>query len=210
MSGETWAILLAAGESTRMGRLKPLLPWAGVTLIEWQIAQLRDAGVSQVVAVLGSRAPEVEPLVTAAGATPVVNMLFREGRASSIRAAAAAVDATARRIVIVGVDQPRPAWVTRRLLAKSSESRALILSPMFMGRGGHPIVLDASLLEELLRVDEATLGLRAITERHRAEAIGVEFENSCVIVDLNTPVEYEAALAAFNRGEWSEDFRPPR
>jgi CTP:molybdopterin cytidylyltransferase MocA len=82
---------------------------------------------------------------------------------------------------------------------------ALIAAPRHAGHGGHPIVLDGSLAAELSEVTEETFGLRAITERHKAETIYVDFENPCVIVDLNTPAEYEAALASFNRGDWDAD-----
>ncbi len=78
------AILLAAGESQRMGSLKPLLAWQGATLIEYQIAQLREAGVADVIAVLGRRAQDILPLVTAAGARGIINENYREGRASSL------------------------------------------------------------------------------------------------------------------------------
>ncbi len=202
---ETWAILLAAGESTRMGRPKPLLEWGGVTLVEWQVGQLLEAGAGGVAVVIGSRADEVEPVVIRAGAVPVLNRDYRQGRASSVRAGARAIRRPPAHLVILSVDQPRPAWVTRRLLAAASESAARIISPVYQGHGGHPIVLDGSLLQEVRAVDEATLGLRAVLQRHQAESAYLEFENSCVIVDLNTPAEYESALAAFQRGEWDED-----
>ena len=54
------AILLAAGESRRMGRLKALLPWQGVSLIKHQVASLRAGGVDQVVVVLGHRSDELK------------------------------------------------------------------------------------------------------------------------------------------------------
>ncbi len=203
--GPLVAILLAAGESARMGRPKPLLTWAGTTLLEWQIEQLREAGASEVIVVLGSRAEEVEPVATAAGATVVLNPDYREGRASSLRAGAAAVHDNAAAIVILGVDQPRPAWVTRRLIERRRENGPAILIPAFEGHRGHPVVLSAALLGELRAVNEASLGLRAVTERHQAETETVEIDNSSVIVDLNTPSEYEDALRAFNNGDWREE-----
>src|SRR3990170_402848 len=53
------ALLLAAGESTRMGRLKQLLPWDGEPLVAWQARQLRDGGANDVVVVLGHAATEL-------------------------------------------------------------------------------------------------------------------------------------------------------
>jgi molybdenum cofactor cytidylyltransferase len=208
MAGEVWAILLAAGESSRMGRPKPLLDWDGITLLQWQVGRLHEAGVQEVVVVLGARAAEIEPSARSSGARVVINREFASGRASSLRAGAAAVSGDAGWIVVLSVDQPRPAWVTRRLLAEAQRSGALVAAPRHKGRGGHPVVLAGALLPEVLTAAEETEGLRAIVRRHADSTLAVEFANSCVIVDLNTPAEYEAALAAFHRGEWDEDGAP--
>jgi molybdenum cofactor cytidylyltransferase len=191
------AILLAAGESRRMGfpRIrrtpKPLLEWQGNTLIGYQIAQLHEAGVDDVIAVLGHRAEDVLPLVTGAGARAVVNESYREGRASSLRAGAAAAEG-ADTVVVLSVDQPRPAAVTRRLL---SEHASGITVPTHGGRRGHPVVLDGAFLPELREVSEATQGLRAVIARHAAEVREVPFDTQDVLLDINTPEDYERAIA---------------
>jgi CTP:molybdopterin cytidylyltransferase MocA len=185
------AILLAAGESQRMGSPKPLLAWQGSTLVEYQIAQLREAGVADVIAVLGHRAQDVLPLVTAAGARSIINENYREGRASSLRTGADAVMG-AETIVIISVDQPRPAAVTRRLLAEHTSG---ITVPTHAGRRGHPVILDGALLPELREVDEATQGLRAVLTRHATDVHEVRFDSAAVLLDLNTPEDYERATA---------------
>ncbi len=68
------AILLAAGESTRMGTLKALLPWGGVTLIEYQVGELAAAGVEDIVVVLGHAAEEVRGRVPPPGRVVVKQM----------------------------------------------------------------------------------------------------------------------------------------
>ena len=198
--GTISAILLAAGESRRMGSQrirrtpKPLLAWQGATLIEYQIAQLREAGVGDVIAVLGHRSQDVLPLVTAAGARGIVNETYREGRASSLRAGAAAAEGT-QTVVVLSVDQPRPAAVTRRLLADHTSG---ITVPSFDGRRGHPVVLDGALLPELREVSEATQGLRAVIARHATEVREVPFDSAAVLLDLNTPEDYHRATARDN------------
>ena len=197
------AILLAAGESTRMGRPKPLLPWDMRMLVEWQIEELRAAGAGRVIVVLGSYAEEVEPFVRRAGGEPVLNASYQTGRASSLRAGAGAIEAAAA-VLILNVDQPRPAWVSRRLIARWEETAAKLVVPGFEGRRGHPVLADGSLIADLREVDDKSLGLRAVLDRYRAETELVPVQNSVVIVDLNTPEDYVAALAAFNRGAWAE------
>lgn len=191
------AILLAAGESRRMGVPKPLLKWAGETLIEYQVHQLREAGVDHVIAVLGHHAEEVRPLAERAGATVVVNAGYAEGRASSLRAGAAAVPPGAAAIAVLNVDQPRTASVTARLLAEHLASGALITLPTCDGKRGHPALLSGSLLPELCTVDDATEGLRAVIHRHAADVREVAFDTPVVLLDINTSEDYERALAQF-------------
>jgi molybdenum cofactor cytidylyltransferase len=191
------AILLAAGESRRMGVPKPLLVWAGETLIEYQVHQLRAAGVDQVIAVLGHRAEEVRPLAERAGATVVIKARYAEGRASSLRAAAAAVPPGTAEIAVLNVDQPRPASVTSRLLAEHQVSGALITLPTCDGKRGHPAFLCGSLLPELLAATDADEGLRAVIHRHAADVREVAFDTPIVLLDINTSEDYERALAQF-------------
>ena len=196
-AGDVAAILLAAGESSRMGRLKQLLPWAGATLLEWQVAQMRDAGVADVVAVLGHEAAAIRDAVGKLPARVVVNESYMEGRASSLRRGAEAIRDDAGAVLVLAVDQPRPAAVTRRLIERWRESGALLVVPAAGGRRGHPVLVDGSLLAELRSVSEAELGLRAVTERHAASTELVEIEDASVNLDLNTPADYASAYAKF-------------
>ncbi len=180
-----------------MGVPKPLLDWAGKTLIEYQILQLCDAGVDNVIAVLGHRASEVRPLAERAGATIVLNDGYAEGRASSLRAGASAVPPGTAEIAVLNVDQPRPAAVTSRLLAEHLTSAALITLPTHEGRRGHPAFLCGSLLPELLAATDADEGLRAVIHRRDADVREVAFDTPIVLLDINTREDYERALALF-------------
>jgi CTP:molybdopterin cytidylyltransferase MocA len=188
-------LLLAAGESTRMGRPKPLLEWNGTTLIEYQISQLRAGGCDEVVAVLGHRAEEVRPYAEKAGARVVVNEDYRAGRAGSIRTGAVALVPETSAIVILNVDQPRGHAITRRLLDEHAARGNLITVPLCQGQHGHPAVLAGSLLPELQQVDEASQGLRAVMRRHEAGRAELPVDDSSVLLDLNFPADYEAARA---------------
>lgn len=193
------AILLAAGESSRMGEPKPLLDWAGETLIEYQVDQLRKAGIDEVIAVLGHAARRVRPLAERAGATIVMNVDYREGRASSLRAGAFALTSGASEIAVLSIDQPRPANIIRALLEDHLSTGALITLPTYEGKRGHPALLCGSLGPELKRVDEATKGLREIIHR-RADAVHeLAFDSDIVLLDINTPEDYERARAQFEK-----------
>ncbi len=191
------AVLLAGGESTRMGTPKPLLEWGGQTLIEYQLAQLAEIPASPIVVVLGHRAHEVLPYVHRAGAQAIVNELYAEGRASSVRVGAAALPDDTQAIVILNVDQPRPASVSKRLVEEHFRRRSLITLPVHQGERGHPLIVDGSLLPELRQVREETQGLRAVIQRHERRITEIEFPSALVLLDMNRPEEYEKARASY-------------
>jgi len=190
-------LLLAAGLSVRMGTPKPLLPWCDSTLIEYQVAQLRAAGAGEIIVVLGYEAKAVQPYAELAGGRVVLNPDYREGRATSLRAGAQAVEASCDTLVVLNVDQPRPAEIVAALLMQHQEQRDLITLPIYKGRGGHPPVLDASLLEELRNVQEETQGLRAVISRHQGRVGKCAFDSSLVLLDINSPADYEAAKQTY-------------
>jgi molybdenum cofactor cytidylyltransferase len=197
------ALLLAAGESTRMGRPKQLLDWDGQPLVAWQARQLHDAGAGLVVVVLGHRAEDIRPAVPDP-ATVVVNDAYEQGRATSLRCGAEALPDDVEAVLVLSVDQPRPAWLTRRLIERWRNGHPMVVSPRFETGFGHPILLHGSLLPELRQVSDETLGLRAVIDRHLAEAVSVGIAVQTVDVDLNTPADYDSALASYRRGEWRE------
>ena len=179
------AIVLAAGASRRMGSPKALLPWGDATLLDHTLRELRCAGADQVVVVLG---PDTSNLPV--DATLVVNPDPETGRSASIRQGAAALPAPLRAIVVQSVDQPVSRAVLDSLFT-AVEDGAAIAIPAFHGRRGHPVGVAGTLVKELLSVDEATQGLRAVTRRHPITEVAVEDE--AVVWNLNDPAAYAAA-----------------
>ena len=172
---------------------KPLLDWHGRPLVQYQIQQLKRGGCDLVVVVLGYRADRVQPFVDGSGATVVRNPQYREGRATSVRAGAQALPASADWVVVLGVDQPRPARLVAPVLRAAGPSTAAIVMPVFRGRHGHPTAFAGRLLPELTQVEDRTLGLRAVIQRHEPEIQEVEVPSELIFLDLNTPEDYQAA-----------------
>jgi molybdenum cofactor cytidylyltransferase len=191
------AILLAASESARMGEPKPLLPWGETTLIEYQLGELAASGLDDIVVVLGYEAERVRPLVSTAGVRVVVNEGYRQGWTGSLRVGAAAVPDDAEAVLVLNVDQPRPRTLLLRLLEAHRKGGAAITVPTYEGRRGQPTVVAGALLEELRAVDEESLGLRGLLERHRQEVQEVPVASPLVLLDMNTPEEYERARRDF-------------
>ena len=198
------AVLLAAGESVRMGRPKPLLRWEGTTLVQYQVASLLKGGVDEVCVVTGAGGEAVLRLfLNPSGVRVVPNPDFRNGKTTSVRAGVRAVSVTATAIVILAVDQPRPDWVIRRVVSSHLLTGAPVTSPRYRGRGGHPLVFSARLRQELLDITEANQGIREVVRRHASRMNLIDFDSRVVRLDLNTPDSYEAALRDY--GELSAE-----
>ena len=192
------AVLTAAGESTRMGRPKPLLAWRGVTLVEYQVASLTAAGATEVVVVLGHRHEEVAPYVEGPTVRYVVNHRYRDGRSTSIRTGIAETAPDAEAILLLGVDQPRPPEIVAETLASHLDSGALITSPRRNGRGGHPIVFSPALRGELNAITEEEQGIRQVFRAHRGEVNEIEIDDPAIHLDLNTEEDYNRARALYD------------
>ncbi|MDE2778589.1 MAG: nucleotidyltransferase family protein [Chloroflexota bacterium] len=193
---ETAAILLAAGESRRMGELKALLQWQGQSLLSHQLAALSGGGVDRVIVVLGHRYEELLPEIEGKpGVEWTLNPHYLQGKTTSIKAGLAALgDRLPGTLLLLNVDQPRSAETVGYLLRQHRASGPLITIPAFAGKGGHPVVFDAALITELGAINEATQGIREVVRRHQEGILRVEMDTGEVLWDLNTPEQYRAAL----------------
>ena len=197
-------ILLAAGESTRMGRLKALLAWRGTTLLQSQLGAMAEAGLSPLVVVLGHHSDELEALVPLppqwerqGEGTPriILNERYREGKSTSIVAGIAALPPEADAAIVVAVDQPTEAGILRALAEAYEAGRTKILLPSVNRRRGHPTLFDRAVFPDLLAISEEREGLREVMTRHEAAIRYVDVHSELVRANLNSPEEYEAAYA---------------
>ena len=189
-------MLLAAGESRRMGRPKALLPWRGTTLLAHQLDALLAGGADRVVVVLGHRPQDLQPFVQERSrVTGVINPGYAQGKTTSIKAGLGALGSPEPgTILLLNVDQPRSPDTIRQLLRHHVESKGLITIPTYAGKGGHPIAVDSALLPELQCISEETLGIKSVVRAHQDATFRVEMAIAEVLLDLNTPEEYEEAL----------------
>ncbi len=197
-------ILLAAGESSRMGQPKQLLPWRGLPLLAYQMRQAQATTAGEIIVVLGSNAAALRSIANAhagpARTRIVVNRRWRQGKTASIKAGLRALSRKPSAVMLLSVDQPRPRAILQRLLdAHAAAAAPRITVPAHRGAHGHPPVFTGSLLPDLLAVSEATLGLRAVLHRHRDALQAVPFRTALVVTNLNRAADYAAAFAAYGR-----------
>lgn len=170
-------------------------------MIQRQIEALLDAGVDRVIAVTGNRAEEVEVAFSDfAEGKPVQivrNTAFLQGKTTSVKAGLNALPSDVSAIVVLAVDQPRPTWLIREVLESHRSTGALISSPVYDGHGGHPLVFDGSLLDELKAITEEGQGVREVVQAHTHAMNRHEIDTPLVRLDMNTQEEAAAAREVF-------------
>lgn len=194
------AIVLAAGRSSRMRELKPLLEVGASTLLERAVGAFTAVGIDEVVVVTGHRGDEVAPVAARVGAVPVPNLRFDDGMYSSVQAGVAALAAGVTRFFLLPADVPlvRPETVGR--LARAAGSPAgpaagqstaggvagpAVVFPAFRESTGHPPLISAALRDEILGGRPAG-GLRELLMRHSASSLLLEVDDPGVLLDADT------------------------
>jgi molybdenum cofactor cytidylyltransferase len=184
------AILLAAGQSKRMGELKQLLPFGSETIIERSIQNLLRTRIDELIVVLGHRAGEVAERISRLPVTVAINEAYLEGMTSSVQIGLAAVNPEAGAFLLALVDQPRiPPSIIDRLIDLYRQSGAKIVKPRYQGQSGHPVIIDLTLRDEILRLPPS-VGLNQVTRAHSEETIYMDVDSSAVVEDIDTPEDY--------------------
>jgi molybdenum cofactor cytidylyltransferase len=186
-------LILAAGESSRMGRDKALLPWHGTTFLGGAI-ELLSPVTDLVIVVAGRNATNLQPLVDAAGASLVVNREPERGQFSSLRVGVQEVLNQGRDAAIIAlVDRPPARPETVHLLKSAflrSADQIWAVAPEFSGRHGHPLVAGREMIEAFLRAP-LTATARDIEHQHQQHMEYVTVDDPLVILNVDTPEEYQ-------------------
>lgn len=194
------AVVLAAGDSQRMGRPKALLTATdGRPFVTRIVSTLTAAGLGQIVIVTGAEhgaiagairadEPEVTPML-------VNNPDPSRGPLSSLWTAMDALTlADVDGIVMTPVDIPmtRPETV-RAVIDAWQRRRAPIVRPAVGSKHGHPVLFDRSLFDELRHAPLAE-GAKAVIRARRDNVLNVSVDDEGCLRDIDTPADYEAML----------------
>jgi molybdenum cofactor cytidylyltransferase len=201
------AVILAAGESSRMGRDKALLPWpppgaasiSGGTFLSAAI-RLFSPFVDLVLVVAGKNEPALAPIVYANGASLVANPDPDRGQFSSLKIGLQEVLGRGRDAAMITlVDRPPVLPATLQTLADAFElalhARKWAVIPEHEGKHGHPILAGREMIEAFLRAPDSANA----REVEHANAPTIEYlpvDDPLVAVNVDTPEQYAALSAA--------------
>jgi molybdenum cofactor cytidylyltransferase len=179
------AIILAAGESSRMGRPKALLPFRGGTFLSVLAATL-GSRCSPVIAVFGAGAENLVANLPP-GIAPVVNSQYQLGMLTSLQAGLRALPLESReRVLFSLIDHPAVSAPTIDALIRSSASIAI---PRCAGKRGHPVALRQSIVDEIL-AEPSHSKIHDVIDRHADEIEYIEVDDPGIRDDVDDPAAY--------------------
>jgi len=189
------AVVLAAGESRRMGQPKMLLPWNGKTIIRTVVEKVIEAQPYEVVVVAGRMKPEIAAELADLPVRVVYNPDFEEtDMITSLQTGLRAIWYTSDAAMVVLGDQPTidPA-VIRRVMESYSRGQGRIIVPSFDGRNGHPLLVDRSLWHQFMTLPHTTQP-REMLNNNQGEIFNVQVDTPTITHDIDTPEDYRRAL----------------
>ena len=187
------AIVLSAGESSRMGRPKALLPIDGQTFIEKIVGALKQTSVGKIFVVLGHNADDMKRRMQHLPVQMLVNPDYKLGQLSSLHVAVRHLekDANCDAMLVHLVDHPYiDAKLVEAMVARFAETGKLIIVPRHGGKRGHPVIFSRKLFGELLSAP-MDQGAKAVVNAHRDDTLEIDTKDEGITVDIDTPELYK-------------------
>jgi molybdenum cofactor cytidylyltransferase len=191
---EIWAIILAAGASTRMNRQKLLLAFNGKTIIETVVENVARSVNSNILVVLGSHREQIQNQIGNKQIHFCVNETYLDGMLSSVICGFRALPGEAKATLVFLGDQPQiPGQVADLVIKTWIQSGKGIIMPVFNGKRGHPVLIETRYKTEIEKLDPEK-GLRALSEKFKDDVQEVKCNLPEILRDIDTPEEYEAEI----------------
>lgn len=193
------AIIPAAGYSSRMETLKPLLPLGGMSVLDRVIRLFRSAGIEDTRVVVGYRSEDLIKALRHLNVQWIFNEQYKDGMFSSVATGVKSLDTDHEAFFVLPADVPLVRHQTLLdLMAEFENSPGLILYPYFDGRRGHPPLIPAFYSRKITSW-HGTGGLRSFLEQHENDAQNVAVADECIHMDLDTSSNYQCLISKLKR-----------
>ena len=190
------AIILAAGQSKRMGKPKPLLRFNDKTFLDQIISVLRLSDADTITVVLGAGAETIKKSVDLSGTNVVINKDYQQGQLSSLTAAIKETPQETDAVLVCLADSPFiTEEVVNRIIRKFKETNNPIVVPVFNKKRGHPVLFSSSLFNELSNAPQEQ-GARYVLHSNQEKVLEVSTSDRRILIGIDTPDDYKFHLGA--------------
>ncbi|MBD3234921.1 MAG: NTP transferase domain-containing protein [candidate division Zixibacteria bacterium] len=188
------AIVLAAGEGSRIGKPKAILEINGRFFIERVIDTLILAGIDNITVVLGAEADKIKSMTDLSIVNTVINENYTNGQFSSLQAGLSNLKAEGD-LIVFPVDHPlvEPDTVMQLLDSATEPSNTKAVVPVFNGKKGHPVLLTKSMVR---KVQKAANGetLRDILWNHPSAVKQIGVDDPGILQNIDTVEDYQGLI----------------
>jgi len=200
LKNDRTAIIIAAGYSSRMKAFKPLLPLGEGTVLEYTLNTFLEAGISNILVVLGYQKEKIEPLLEKYNIPWVYNENYDQGMYSSVVAGVQALPSGSKGFFLLPVDIPLVKSSTIDALLKAyQQSGKNIIYPSHNKKKGHPPLISSYMYSKILAYDGSG-GLKTLLkkyDREHGEYVNVKDEG--VLLDIDYYEEYRQLVEKVNK-----------
>lgn len=192
--GKIWGIILAAGESKRMGFPKMLLDFNGLTMIQHVLKNVTGSQINEVMVVLGAHRNELMGIIRDYPVKYCINSDYKDGMLSSVRCGLRNISADCDAVLVFQGDQPYiPCDVINSVIDAYRGSDKDIVIPVHKKKRGHPIMFNYKYIEFIENIDIAD-GLRILPRSFHEDVLELETEESGILKDFDTFEEYSIEI----------------
>jgi len=184
-------VILAAGQSRRMGEAKQLLPLGEKPMV-WQVANTAcQANFSEVLVITGAYREQVEEGLQDLPLRVIYNEDWGKGQSTSVKKALQSIAIKPQAIVFLLADQPLiDIKLINRLIDTYYKSGASIIVPCFQNRPGNPVLFDVTVWKSALLQLAGDEGARQIIRKNQEKVHYIEIEEEEIFLDVDTEQEY--------------------
>ena len=188
-------IVLAAGVSSRMGRVKALLPWGDTCLLDRVIDNASGSKLDGLIVVLGHEAERIREHVDLNGMNVVVNHNYHAGQSTSLHAGLCAVSGDVDGVLFLLGDQPFiDDTVIDRLIDAYTNRQSGFVVPLYRGQRGNPVLVDRSMFDAVKRIT-GDRGARCLFTAMSHQLQEIELSAPAILVDIDTMEDYRECLS---------------
>lgn len=191
---EIWAVILAAGESKRMGLPKMLLTFSGRTMIEKVITNVSESKIDKIIVVLGAYREALVELISKLPVKYCYNDNYKKGMLSSVQCGFRNLSSVCRAVLVFQGDQPliTSNAINEVIEAYLSSGKGIVI-PVYKNRRGHPLLIDIKYRDEIEKLNPDK-GLRSLAYRFSDDVIEVNTNESGVLTDIDTYEQYKKGI----------------
>jgi molybdenum cofactor cytidylyltransferase len=187
------AIILAAGESKRMGQPKLLMPFGKTTILGQTVDNYLNSRVNETIVIVGDKYKEISALLRNRSIRVIRNSVFQAGMGTSIVAGVSSANVESHALIIGLGDQPLIDIDTiNHLITQFVSHSEGIVYPVVNGMRGHPVIFSVKYKAELLLL-EGDMGGREVIRRHPDDVLEIPVDCEEVSIDIDTPDNYTQA-----------------